>query len=90
MGREPAAETGGRLMPVLDDPAAVAGLHAHLVAEGYGKPGKPITVAAWKLPKSARPRLEAGRPMMVAEVYPDDSMMLRAQSAAEWLAENDL
>jgi hypothetical protein len=48
-------------MPVLDDSAAVASLHAHLVAEGHGKPGKPITVAAWKLPKSARPRLEAGR-----------------------------
>lgn len=39
---------------------------------------------------SSHPCWPAGRPMMVAEVYLDDSMMLRAQSAAEWLAENDL
>ncbi|MCV7380258.1 hypothetical protein BST11_26810 [Mycobacterium alsense] len=44
---------------------------------------RPVDVPAYLLPKWARPRLEAGRPMQTALVSPDGRVLFRAESAAE-------
>jgi hypothetical protein len=45
--------------------------------------GLPVEVPAYLLPRSARPRLEAGMPMPVAEVSADDRVVFREESGAE-------
>jgi hypothetical protein len=52
--------------------------------------GQPVEVSASYVPKSARPRLETGRPMLQATVRPNDTVTFSQQSAADWLAEAGL
>jgi hypothetical protein len=48
--------------------------------------GREVAVPAHYLPKSARPPLEAGRPMPTAVVSADDRVTFRAETGAELLA----
>lgn len=50
----------------------------------------PVAVPAYLVPAWGRPRLEAGRWPLVAEVSPDDRVTFRVETVAETIARLDL